>query len=228
VQAADLFTLPESLAFFRPHFSPEAPPWEWVRSIARALASWDFAAEASRADRPPGVHVVGPVHLDPSVTLPAYCTIEGPVWIGPETVIRPGALIRGNVIVGARSILGNACEYKNCLLLDRVQTPHYNYVGDSVLGSGAHLAAGVICSNLRLDQKTVIVRGPDGDWDTGLRKFGAAVGENAEVGCNAVLNPGTVLGRRSLVAPAIAFGGYLPPATLARVRASLTLVPRKD
>jgi NDP-sugar pyrophosphorylase family protein len=137
-------------------------------------------------------------------------------------------LIRGNVIVGAKSVLGNACEYKNCLLMDRVETPHYNYVGDSILGSHSHLGAGAICSNLRLDRQPVTVRGPDVTWDTGLRKFGAILGEQAEVGCNAVLNPGAVLGKRALVMPAMAFGGVLPANQIAKGRSTFSFIPRKD
>lgn len=228
MKAADFFVLPDSLAAFRPYFSPDAAPWEWVAKIGAALASWSFEQRrASGLELPPGVALEGPVYLHPTVKLPPYCVIQGPAWIGPETTIRAGAYVRGHVLVGARCVLGNACEYKNCLLMDQVQTPHYNYVGDSVLGSRSHLAAGVICSNLRLDQRPVVVRGPDRNWETGLRKLGAIVGEEAEVGCNAVLNPGCVLGRRSLVGPALAFSGYLPPATVAQARPSLTLVPRR-
>ena len=170
----------------------------------------------------------GPVYLHPTVKLPPFAVIIGPVWIGPESEMRLGALIRNNVIAGARCVLGNSCEYKNCLLLDGVETPHYNYVGDSVLGNRAHLGAGAICSNLRLDRQPVVVRAPEQNFETGLRKFGAILGDHAEVGCNAVLNPGTLLGPRSLVMPAMAFGGYLPPATIARSRTTVALVPRRD
>jgi NDP-sugar pyrophosphorylase family protein len=136
--------------------------------------------------------------------------------------------VRGNVMVGAGAVLGNACEFKHCLLLDGVQAPHFNYVGDSILGERAHLGAGVICSNLRLDQQEVTVRLPEGVVSTGLRKFGAVLGDEAEVGCNAVLNPGTILGKRALVMPATAFGGYLPAATIARTRGVLQTFPRRD
>jgi NDP-sugar pyrophosphorylase family protein len=107
-----------------------------------------------------------------------------------------------------------------------VQTPHYNYVGDSILGNRAHFGAGVICSNLRLDQRNVLVQIADQVCDSGLRKCGAFVGDEAEVGCNAVLNPGVVLGRRALVMPTLAFSGYLPPATIAKVRVPVTFLPR--
>jgi bifunctional N-acetylglucosamine-1-phosphate-uridyltransferase/glucosamine-1-phosphate-acetyltransferase GlmU-like protein len=125
-------------------------------------------------------------------------------------------------------VLGNACEFKNCLLMDGAQVPHFNYVGDSILGNGAHFGAGAICSNLRLDQAPVVIRTAERTYETGLRKFGAIVGDRAEVGCNAVLNPGTLLGPRSLVTPAIAFGGHLPAATIAHARPAIRLIPRRD
>jgi NDP-sugar pyrophosphorylase family protein len=226
VIAADFFTLPASLASFAAYFPADVAPWEWLRRIGPALAAHAF--ETAAAARPPGVHLEGAVYLHPTVKLPAYATIIGPAWIGEGTEIRPGAFIRGNVIVGANCVLGNACEFKNCLLLDGAQVPHFSYVGDSILGEGAHFGAGVICSNLRLDQQPVVVRTETAVFETGLRKFGAIVGDHAEVGCNAVLNPGTVLGRRALVMPAIAFTGYLPPAMIAKARGGVTLLPRRD
>ncbi|MDR1010670.1 MAG: UDP-N-acetylglucosamine diphosphorylase [Opitutaceae bacterium] len=177
---------------------------------------------------PPGVHIEGDVVLNPGVKLPAYATIIGPAWIGAGTEIRPGAFIRGNVIIGANCVIGNACEFKNCLLMDGVQVPHFSYVGDSILGNKAHLGAGVILSNLRLDRQFVTVRTPDGIVDTDLRKLGALLGDAAEAGCNAVLQPGVILGKRALVMPAVAFAGYLPPATIARTRNPITTLPRRD
>ncbi len=225
LKASDFFALPNSLSAFRSFFAPDAPPWEWLRQIGPALEVHLYSPKAPRV--PAGVHVEGRVHIDPSVALPSHATIIGPVWIGAGSEIRPGAFIRGNVIVGEGCILGNACEFKNCLLMDEVQAPHFNYVGDSILGNRAHLGAGAICSNYRLDHKDVSVRLPDGTADTGLRKFGAILGDEAEVGCNAVLNPGTLLGPRSLVMPAIAFGGFLAPSTIARVGQQVTTVPRR-
>jgi NDP-sugar pyrophosphorylase family protein len=112
--------------------------------------------------------------------------------------------------------------------MDGVQVPHFSYVGDSILGNGAHLGAGVILSNLRFDQQPVSVRLPDRTIDTGLRKFGAIVGDLAEIGCNAVIQPGSLLGRRSLVMPTMAFGGYLPDETIARIRTTVTTLRRRD
>lgn len=222
--ASDFFALPPSLASFAAHFRAEVAPWEWLKTIAAALG----AVPALTRPVPPGVHIEGAVWIDPSVKLPAYATIIGPAWIGAKTEIRPGAFIRGNVIVGEGCVLGNACEFKNCLLLDRVQVPHFSYVGDSVLGNGAHLGAGVILSNLRLDQQPITVRLASGTHETGLRKFGAILGDQAEVGCNAVLNPGTIMGKRALIMPTTAFGGYLPPDTIARVRGMIAQFPRRD
>jgi UDP-N-acetylglucosamine diphosphorylase / glucose-1-phosphate thymidylyltransferase / UDP-N-acetylgalactosamine diphosphorylase / glucosamine-1-phosphate N-acetyltransferase / galactosamine-1-phosphate N-acetyltransferase len=112
--------------------------------------------------------------------------------------------------------------------MDQVHAPHFNYVGDSILGNGVHLGAGAICSNLRLDQGEVILRLPDRSVATGLRKFGAVLGDRAEVGCNSVLNPGTLLGPRALIAPGTAFGGFLPANTIARSRQAITTVARRD
>ncbi len=226
MKASDFFTRPTSLARFAPSFRPDRAPWEWLKQIGAALATVTDAVPARVI--PPGVQLEGKVWIDSSVKLPAYATIIGPVWIGAGTEIRPGAFIRGNVIVGERCVLGNACEFKNCLLMDGAQVPHFNYVGDSILGNGAHFGAGVVCSNLRLDQQPVVIRTADAVYETGLRKFGAIVGDKAEVGCNAVLNPGTLLGPRALVTPAIAFGGHLPAATIAHARASIKLIPRRD
>lgn len=226
MKASDFFALPSDLKAFSPSFSPDVPPWDWIKAIGDAVKEHVFPT--SRAKFPQGIHVSGAVFIHDTVKLPGNATIIGPAWIGPNTEIRPGAYIRGNVIVGKGCVLGNSCEFKNCLLMDGVQVPHFSYVGDSILGNKAHLGAGVILSNLRLDQKPISVRGPQATYETGLRKFGAILGDEAEVGCNAVLQPGTVLGKRALVMPTLAFGGYLPPATIARVREAVVTMPRRD
>lgn len=226
MQAAEFFTLPSSLASFSAFFPAEAEPWTWLRQIGPALAAQPIATPLPAL--PPGVHVEGSVYLHPSVTLPHQATIIGPAWIGAGTEIRPGAFLRGNVLAGEGCVLGNACEFKNCLLMDGVQVPHFSYVGDSILGNKAHFGAGVICSNFRLDQKNVTVRLPDRDVDTGLRKFGAIVGDGAEVGCNAVLNPGALLGPRTLVMPLTSFVGYLAAGMMVRSRPNLSVIPRRD
>ena len=226
MKASDFFALPDSLQPFQGFFAPDAEPWQWLRQIAAAARG--IRGNLAGRSLPPGVHVEGEVWLDPSVRLTSQATLIGPAYIGAGTEIRPGAYIRGNVITGAGCVLGNSCEFKNCLLLDDVQVPHFSYVGDSVLGNRSHLGAGVILSNLRLDQQPIVLRLPDRTVDTGLRKFGAILGDEAEVGCNAVLQPGSLLGPRALVMPTLPFGGYLPAATIAKSRVSITHLPRRD
>ncbi|HTB62188.1 MAG TPA: UDP-N-acetylglucosamine diphosphorylase [Opitutales bacterium] len=228
MRSDELFTLPRSLAGFAPFFAADAPPWAWVERIAAALASVPESEFRLGVNVPSGLRVEGLVYLHPTVKLPPYGVIQGPAWIGAHTDLRPGVFIRGNVITGEKCVLGNSCEYKNCLLLDGVQTPHYNYVGDSVLGNRAHLGAGAICANLRLDQKPVAVQTPAGRVETNLRKLGALMGDDAEAGCNSVLQPGAILGKRAAVFPAIAFAGYLPPNTLAATRAEIRHLPRPE
>lgn len=133
-------------------------------------------------------------------------TLEGPAIIGSRTEIRPGAFIRGSLITGEGCVIGNSSELKNSILLDGVQVPHYNYVGDSVLGNRAHMGAGSICSNLKADGKNVIIRA-DRNYETGLRKVGAFLGDGADIGCGCVLNPGTIVGKNTSVYPLTALRG---------------------
>jgi len=142
--------------------------------------------------------------------------IKGPAWIGPNCQIRHGAYIRENVIIGADCVIGNSTEIKNSFLFNGCQVPHFNYVGDSVLGAKVHLAAGVILSNLKLSGDFIMVRSGAAVLTTGLRKFGALIGDEAEVGCNAVLNPGSILGRRAMVYPGVSWRGVLPANSIAK------------
>lgn len=137
--------------------------------------------------------------------------IAGPCVIGPETEVRPGAFIRGNALVGAGCVVGNSTELKNVIIFDSVQVPHYNYVGDSVLGFKSHMGAGAVTSNVKQDKSPVTVALPGGTRvETGLKKFGAILGDHVEVGCNTVLNPGTVVGRGSRVYPLSMVRGAVP------------------
>ena len=140
MKASSLFSLPDTLPF-HDFFKPDMPPWAWVAAIQSALSAFDFSQSKPPDDLPPGVHIEGNVHIEHGVKFPAFAQIEGPVWIGQDTKICPGAYIRSNVIIGKNCVIGNSCEYKNSLLMDKVQTPHYNYVGDSILGNGVHLGA---------------------------------------------------------------------------------------
>lgn len=136
-------------------------------------------------------------------------TIEGPTVIGSGTEVRPGAFIRGGVITGENCVIGNSSELKNCILLNKVQIPHYNYVGDSILGNKAHTGAGTICSNLKSDGKNIVVHG-DIEYETGLRKIGGILGDGADVGCGSVINPGTVIGKNTSVYPLTSLRGVYP------------------
>jgi len=153
--------------------------------------------------------------------------IQGPAWIGKNSVIRHGAYIRSHVIVGNGCTLGNSCEFKNALLFDGAEVPHYNYVGDSILGYKAHLGAGVICSNLKLDRANIHIYHAGHTFDTGLRKMGAIVGDEAEVGCNSVLNPGSILGKKSLIYPLTSWRGVLEENAVARSTAPLKTFQRR-
>lgn len=141
--------------------------------------------------------------------------IEPPAVIGPGCVLRPGAYLRGNVLIGRGCVIGNSTEVKNAILLDGVQAPHYNYIGDSILGSRAHLGAGAICSNLKAGGGNVTVHG-DCDHKTGLRKVGAFLGDGADIGCGCVLNPGTVVGRETSVYPLTALRGVYPAGCIVK------------
>lgn len=142
---------------------------------------------------------------------PSAC-IHGPAIIGKGAEIRHCAFIRGNAIVGEGAVVGNSTELKNVILFNKVQVPHYNYVGDSILGYKAHMGAGSITSNVKSDKKLVVVHTAEGDIETGLKKFGAMLGDRVEVGCNSVLNPGTVLGPDVNIYPTSSVRGFVPAA----------------
>ena len=154
--------------------------------------------------------------------------LKGPAWIGENCHIRSGCYVRENVIAGDGVVMGNSCEFKNCILFDDVQVPHFNYVGDSILGYKAHLGAGVILSNVKLDHSEIYVSANDGKIATGLKKFGAIIGDRTEVGCNAVINPGTVLGRDCIIYPTANFHGVLPASSILKVRQSSQIFPRRE
>lgn len=141
--------------------------------------------------------------------------ITGPAIIGRNTEIRPSAYLRGNVIIGEGCVVGNSTELKNCILMDGVAVPHYNYVGDSILGSGSHLGAGTVCSNLKSDKEWVVIRG-EKNYETRLRKVGAFLGDGADVGCSSVLNPGTVVGKNTRVYPLTSLRGVYPEESIVK------------
>lgn len=152
----------------------------------------------------------GDVWIAKSAKIAATATVNGPCIIGEDTEIRPGAFIRGNVIVGKNAVVGNSTELKNCILFDGVQVPHFNYVGDSILGYKSHMGAGAVTSNVKSDKSPVTIKINDLKINTGRKKFGAMLGDFVEVGCNSVLNPGTVIGENTNVYPLSSVRGYVP------------------
>ncbi|MBQ7109154.1 MAG: UDP-N-acetylglucosamine pyrophosphorylase [Clostridia bacterium] len=167
------------------------------------------------------------VYVGENVTIAPTATIHGPTIIGNNTEIRPGAYIRGNVIIGDNCVIGNSTEIKNSILLDKVQVPHYNYIGDSILGNRAHMGAGAVCSNLKADGSNVVVRG-DVLYRTGLRKLGGILGDGADIGCGCVLNPGTVIGKNTSVYPMTALRGVLPDNSIVKsMKNIVSRLPKK-
>ncbi len=155
------------------------------------------------------------VYVGENVKIYPNTTIEAPAIIGSGTQIRPGAFLRGYVITGENCVIGNSSELKHCVLLDKVQVPHYNYVGDSILGNHAHMGAGAICSNLKADGKNIAIHS-DEEYETGLRKIGAILGDNADVGCGCVLNPGTIIGKDTTVYPLTSVRGVMPEGCIVK------------
>ena len=180
-------------------------PWEALPKIGEAIRTIGATLPAEEYDSPrPGVWIAK------SATVAPTAFIGDNTIIGPETEVRHGAFIRGNALVGAGVVVGNSVELKNVILFDKVQVPHYNYVGDSILGYRSHMGAGSITSNVKSDKTLVAVRCGEEKIETGLKKFGAILGDRVEVGCNSVLNPGTVIGRDANVYPLSSVRGTVP------------------
>ncbi len=194
-------------------------PWEALAGIRELILRLGPTLPAEYTEIAPQVWV----HRTAQVAPTAY--LGSPCIIGAHTEVRHGAFIRGSALVGEHCVVGNSVELKNVILFDRVQTPHYNYVGDSILGFGAHMGAGSVTSNVKSDKSPVVVHGPQGDLPTQLKKLGAMVADGVEVGCNSVLNPGTVLGRGCQIYPTTCVRGTIPPNTI--VKQDGTQVPKR-
>ena len=172
--------------------------------------------------------IEGDVFIGEGTVIEAGALIRGPVWIGRNCRIGHGATLRGNVIVGDDCVVGHAAELKNSLLFNGCDVPHFNYVGDSVLGHRVHLGAGVMLSNYRLIRGNVNVRLASGPLDSGLAKFGALIGDRTEIGCNAVLNPGAIIGRDCVLYPNITFTGVLPARRIVKNKTELAVVEKRE
>ena len=184
-------------------------PWEALDGIKDLILRLGLSLDpAEYEERAPQVWVHKTASIAPTAFLGAPCVI------GPETEVRHCAFIRGSALVGAGCVVGNSVELKNVILFDGVQTPHYNYVGDSILGFKSHMGAGSITSNVKSDKTLVVVRNGGERLETGRKKFGAILGDHVEVGCNSVLNPGTIIGRASRVYPLSSVRGAVPPDSI--------------
>lgn len=200
IKTSDLFLV--ETPYLKNLFADSEYPWEILPNIKNYIkALLEIGIEGFTVLKD-GVLVGENVKIHPSAV------IEAPAIIGKGTEVRPGAFIRGNVITGENCVLGNSSEFKNAVLLDGVQVPHYNYVGDSLLGNKAHMGAGAVCSNLKSDKSNIVIHG-ENDIETGLRKIGAILADGADVGCGCVLNPGTVIGKDTSVYPLTSVRGVI-------------------
>jgi NDP-sugar pyrophosphorylase family protein len=206
---ADLYDLDHTLA--KDYLSRFTYPWEALKGIKDMILNLGKSLDPSEYDE---VSENVWVHRTAKVFPSAY--LGAPCIIGPNTEVRHCAFIRGSAMVGADCVVGNSCELKNVILFDHVQTPHYNYVGDSILGYYSHMGAGSITSNVKSDKKLVVVHNGSEQIETGIKKFGAMLGDYVEVGCNAVCNPGTVIGRHSNVYPTSCVRGVVPENSIFR------------
>ena len=199
----EMYTLEETIA--KDLFEGVTYPWEVLPKISSFILELGASLpEEEYEKRGENVWVARSAKVAPTAF------IGGPAIIGKDAEVRHCAFIRGNAIVGEGAVVGNSTELKNVVLFNKVQVPHYNYVGDSVLGYKAHMGAGSITSNVKSDKKLVVVKGADEQIETGLKKFGAMLGDEVEVGCNSVLNPGTVVGRNSNIYPLSCVRGVIP------------------
>lgn len=198
----ELYDLDHTLA--KDYLSQFTYPWEALKGIKDMIIQLGETLGDDYEEVSPQVWVHKTATVFPSAYLGAPCII------GPNTEVRHGAFIRSAALVGADCVVGNSVELKNVILFDHVQTPHYNYVGDSILGYYSHMGAGSITSNVKSDKELVVIRSGEEAIETGIKKVGAMLGDHVEVGCNAVLNPGTIVGRNSNVYPTSCVRGVIP------------------
>jgi NDP-sugar pyrophosphorylase family protein len=200
--------------------------WDALKKIEPYIAAHVRPGLKNRCE---GVAYVGEqVFIGEGTVVEDGVMIKGPAIIGRNCQIRHNAYLRENVIIGDQCVVGNSCELKNALLFNGAGAPHFNYIGDSILGHRAHLGAGVKISNIKLVTGNIIVENNGQRIDTGLRKFGALLGDFADIGCNAVINPGSIIGRRSVVYPNTNWRGVLPPEMIVKNKAQQEVIQRKS
>ena len=207
IKTSELFST--EVPYLKEVFDKSTYPWEILPQIKEIVARVIESGLEGYTEIMPGVLVAE------NVKIAKTATIEAPAIIGKDTELRPGAFLRGNVIVGEKCVVGNSSELKNCILLNHVQVPHYNYVGDSILGDYAHMGAGSILSNLKSGGKNIVIHG-DKEYETGLRKIGGFLGEYADIGCGSVLNPGTIIGKNTQVYPLSMLRGCFPENSIVK------------
>ena len=203
----NLYTLEETIA--ADLFEGAEYPWELLPKISSFILELGAKLPADRYTR-----IKENVWVANSAKVAPTACINGPAIIDEDAEVRHCAFIRGNAIVGKGAVVGNSTELKNVILFNKVQVPHYNYVGDSILGFKSHMGAGSITSNVKSDKTLVVVKSGEERIETGLKKFGAMLGDNVEVGCNSVLNPGTVIGRNSNIYPTSMVRGCIPAGSI--------------
>ena len=191
-------------------------PWQALAGISGFILSLGSTLSAEEYDHPSE-----DVWIAKFAKVAPTANITGPCIIGPETEVRHCAFIRGKALIGAGCVVGNSTELKNVILFDQAKVPHYNYVGDSILGFQAHMGAGSITSNVKSDKTLVVIRDGEERFPTGLKKVGAMLGDRAEIGCNTVLNPGTVIGRDSSVYPTSCVRGTVPANSIFKDQAHI-------
>ncbi len=216
VDIKDLFNLDETIA--RDLFEGVTYPWEVLPKIGEFIVKLGETLSLDEYDKR-GDNVW--IAKDAKVFESAY--INGPCIIGKGAEVRHCAFIRGNAIVGEGAVVGNSTELKNVVLFNKVQVPHYNYVGDSILGFKAHMGAGSITSNVKSDKKLVVIKDGKDTIETGLKKVGAFLGDNVEVGCGSVLNPGTVIGRESNIYPLSSVRGVVAAGSIYKNKGEVVL-----
>ena len=202
-KTANLFDLNHTIA--KEYLERYEYPWEALPEIKNIIPEL-----IAGLDRSEYKELKENVWVHKTVKVAPTAEIMGPAIIGPESEIRHCAFVRDNVIIGAGCVIGNSCELKNAIIFDRSQIPHFNYVGDSILGYHAHMGAGSIVSNLKSDGRNITVKDGEEQMETNLRKFGAIIGDNVEIGCNSVMNPGTVIGKNSNIYPLARVRGQVP------------------
>lgn len=202
LQIKSLYNLEETLAASL--FDGAIYPWKLLPKIGAYIIALGETLSTDKYEKR-GENI----WIAKSATVAPTACINGPCIIDEEAEIRHCAFIRGNAIVGKGAVVGNSTELKNVILFNKVQVPHYNYVGDSILGYKSHMGAGSITSNVKSDKTLVVVKSPYGNIETGLKKMGAMLGDNVEVGCNSVLNPGTVIGRNTNIYPTSMVRGFV-------------------